>query len=182
MSAKVAAAIKTRFGDAVMDSHAMLGDDTVVLEKTSIVEVCRFLKDSEQLAFDMPIDVTCVDYSQHPDGHPYGSRFVVVYHLRSMKHNHRIRLKVPAGTDDPRVDSVTSVWRGVVWFEREVFDMFGVGFDGHPDLRRILMYPDFVGHPLRKDYPLRGYQPTMDMPTLAGDPVPGVNAISEDEE
>lgn len=182
MSVKVVNAIKNKFGDAVIQAHDFRGDDTVVLKKESLLEVCRFLKESPDTAIDMPIDVTCVDYSQYPGGEPHGSRFEVVYHLRSNKLNHRVRLKVPAGSEEPCVDSVVAVWKGVIWFEREVFDMFGVRFDGHPDLRRLLLYPEFVGHPLRKDYPLRGYQPTMDMPTLKGEPVPGVNAISEDEE
>jgi len=182
MSEKVLAALKNKFADAVLETHSFRGDDTAVVKRESIVDVCTFLKESPDAAFDMPIDVTCVDYSAYPERAADSARFVVVYHLRSASLNHRIRLKVPLREDDAAVDSVTGVWKGVVWFEREVYDMFGVKFNGHPDLRRLLLYPEFQGNPLRKEYPVRGYQPPMDMPTLRGDPIPGVTGDEEDEE
>ena len=182
MSEKVLAALKIKFADAVLDSHSFRGDDTAVVKRESIVDVCTFLKESPDAAFDMPIDVTCVDYSTYSAPAVNTARFMVVYHLRSTSRNHRIRLKVPLRDDDPAVDSVTGVWKGVVWLEREVYDMFGVKFNGHPDLRRLLLYPEFQGHPLRKEYPVRGYQPPMDMPTLKGEPIPGVTVDEEDAE
>ncbi len=182
MSEKVLKTLKNKFADAVLDTHSFRGDDTAIVKRDSIVEMCTFLKESPDTAFDMPIDVTCVDYSAYPESRDATARFMVVYHLRSNSLNHRIRLKVPLEEDDAVVDSVAGVWRGVTWFEREVYDMFGVKFHGHPDLRRLLLYPEFQGHPLRKEYPVRGYQPPMDMPTLNGDPIPGATVDEEDEE
>ena len=199
MSERVLKLLKSRFGEAITEVHSFRGDDTAVVRRDSIREVCRFLKENPETAFDMPIDVTCVDFLAYPTeaGYsrkseidyqrpgfpkPWEDRFVVVYHLRSMKHNHRVRLKVSVPEADLRVDSVTDVWKGVNWFEREVFDMFGITFEGHPNLRRILLYPEFVGHPLRKDYPLKGYQPRFDMPGLKGDPVPSAGSRAHEEE
>ena len=170
MSKKVIDILKTTFGAAILESHALRGDDTAVVEPGRIRDVCAFLKDDERCAFDMPIDVTCVDFQGYPGDR--GWRFEVVYHFRSTRHNHRVRLKARLGGAAPSLPSVRPVWRGVEWYEREVFDMFGVRFEGHPDLRRILTYPEFKGHPLRKDYPVRGYQPLTPMPTLAGDEIP----------
>ena len=181
MSEKDLQTLKNKFADAVLETHSFRGDDTAVIKRDSIVDVCTFLHERPDTAFDMPIDVTCVDYSEYSEPVVESARFMVVYHLRSNSKNHRIRLKVPLQEDDAVVASVTGVWRGVSWFEREVYDMFGVKFHGHPDLRRLLLYPEFQGHPLRKEYPVRGYQPPMDMPTLNGDPIPGVTD-EEDEE
>jgi len=161
VSQKVVQVIAERFPAAVISSHAWRGDDTVVLEREYLVEVCRFLKHDPEMAFNLPVDVCGVDYLGHRE-----PRFEVVYHLYSVTHRHRVRLKVQVPEDDCEVPSVISVWRGVDWFEREAWDMYGVRFAGHPDLRRILMYEEFEGHPLRKDYPQRGYQPLMPMPTL----------------
>ncbi len=176
MSQRVIDRLKQAFGAQVLDSHSQHGDDTVVIERGALLDVCRFLRREPDLAFDLPVDVTAVD------GLPLGwqPRFVVVYHLYSLAHRHRIRLKVPVSEADPVVDSVTSVWRGLNWAERETFDMFGIRFAGHPNLKRILLYDEFVGHPLRKDYPVRGYQPRIDMPKLRGEPVPGVTPLTED--
>jgi NADH-quinone oxidoreductase subunit C len=164
MSQAVVEALKARFPEAVVATHAYRGDETVVLRREGLLEVCRFLKDDAAMDFKMPIDVCGVDYLGKKT-----PRFEVVYHLFSPRKRHRIRLKVELEESDPVVPSVTSVWRGVDWFEREAWDMIGISFQGHPDLRRILMYEEFVGHPLRKDYPQRGYQPLMEMPTLTGD-------------
>lgn len=181
MSKKVLDILKRKFGDAIEATHSDCGDDTACVKRESLLDICEFLKESDDTAFDHPIDVTCVDYLTYPEPRPFATRFAVVYHLRSMRHNHRVRLKVAVPEDDAVVDSVASIWKGLVWFEREVFDMFGVRFNGHPDLRRLLTYPEFVGHPLRKDYPRRGYQPTIPMPTVKGDPVPGVHFDSDEE-
>ncbi|PIE65943.1 MAG: NADH-quinone oxidoreductase subunit C [Deltaproteobacteria bacterium] len=161
MSQQVLEAIAARFPDAVVDTHHWRGDDTATVKREFLVEVCRFLRDDPELDFKMPIDVCGVDYLGHRE-----PRFEVVYHLYSVTKGHRVRLKVQVPEDDCEVPSVTGVWRGVDWFEREVWDMYGVRFAGHPKLRRILLYEDFEGHPLRKDYPQRGYQPLMPMPTL----------------
>jgi NADH-quinone oxidoreductase subunit C len=182
MSQQVVKKLQERFGDKVLHTHAQCGDDTVVLDRSALHAACLFLKADPALRFDLPIDVTAVDFQGYPGERkvPYGGRFEVVYHLYSTTTKQRIRLKVPLTAEEPVVDSVTDVWRGVDWFERETFDMFGVRFEGHPNLKRILLYEEFVGHPLRKDYPRRGYQPRMPMPRLRGDRVPGVIGAEED--
>ena len=167
MSQAVVDAITGRFGDAVLETSNFRGDDCVVLDRRVLRDVGRFLKDDPHMAFDMPIDVTAVDYLEYPDH--TGPRFAVFYHLYSTSKKHRIRLKVRLEADDVTLPSLKPVWRGVDWFERETYDMFGVVFDGHGDLRRILLYPEFQGHPLRKDYPLRGYQPRVPIASLPGD-------------
>ncbi|TNF23910.1 MAG: NADH-quinone oxidoreductase subunit C [Deltaproteobacteria bacterium] len=160
MSQKVVEAIQGRFPDAIVSTHALRGDDTVVLKREYLVEVCRFLKDDPEMDFKMPVDVCGVDYLGRTP------RFEVVYHLFSVSKRQRVRLKVQLDESDLEVPSVIGVWKGVDWFEREAWDMYGIKFAGHPDLRRILLYEEFEGHPLRKDYPQRGYQPLMPMPTL----------------
>ena len=119
---------------------------------TAIVSLCEFLRDEEALAFDFLSDLCGVDR------HPASPRFQVVYHLFSLRHGHRLRVKVPLGGEDPVIDSVVSVWETADWHERECFDLFGIRFRNHPDLRRILLPEDFEGHPLRKDFPLEGVQ------------------------
>jgi NADH-quinone oxidoreductase subunit C len=115
--------------------------------------VCRFLKDDPAMAFNLAPYITAVDYLG------LDPRFEVVYNLLSTRHNHRVRLRVPVPESDLELESVVPVWRGADWFERYCFDMYGIRFRSHPDLRRLLMYDEFVGYPLRKDYPLRGRQP-----------------------
>jgi len=133
----------------VIEGH---GEVTVVVPGGSIVDVCTFLKNRH--AFDLLADICGADRGPEED-----PRFEVNYHLFSTEHHNRLRLKVLLSEDDPHVTTVTPVWRTADWHERETFDMFGVIFDGHPDLRRILLPSDFDGHALRKDYPLRGYEP-----------------------
>ncbi len=161
MAKAVVDAILERFPDAVVSTHALHGDETVVVKADRLVEICTFLRDDPAMDFKMPIDVCGVDYLNFKE-----PRFEVVYHLLSVSHRHRIRLKVEVDEDSCEVPSVYGVWRGVDWFEREAWDMYGIRFTGHPDLRRVLMYEEFEGHPLRKDYPQRGYQPLMPLPTL----------------
>jgi NADH-quinone oxidoreductase subunit C len=139
--------LKKEFPDSILESGEFRGDLTVVVRTQDIVPVCRFLHDDAELSFNFLSDLTAVDRSGREP------RFDVVYQLYSLDRNHRIRLKVKAGETES-VPSVTSIWSNANWFEREVFDMFGIGFDGHQDLRRILMPDDWVGHPLRKDFPL----------------------------
>jgi len=133
----------------VVEAH---GEVTVVIPRESIADACAFLK--EEHGFDLLADICGADRGPEED-----PRFEVNYHLFSTKHHNRLRLKVLLSEDDPHVETVTMLWRTADWHERETFDMFGVIFDGHPDLRRILLPSDFDGHALRKDYPLRGYEP-----------------------
>lgn len=118
-----------------------------------LMDVMRFLRDDPRTKMEQLSDVTCVDYLNFPDA---DDRFGVTYSLLSLTHNHRLWVKVFVNDPDPSVPSMTPLWKGADWTEREVFDMFGIRFTGHPDLRRILTPNGFVDHPLRKDYPLRG--------------------------
>jgi NADH-quinone oxidoreductase subunit C len=126
------------------------GELTLEIAPAKIVSVCGFLK--YELKFVRLSTVTAVDR------YPSEPRFEVVYHLHSIERNQRLRLKSRLAGDQPEIDSVTSVWRSAGWYEREVFDLFGIRFSGHPDLRRILLPDGWVGHPLRKDYPTEGYK------------------------
>ncbi|MEJ2406907.1 MAG: NADH-quinone oxidoreductase subunit C, partial [Candidatus Thiodiazotropha sp.] len=112
--------------------------------------------DDDEFHFEQLIDLCGVDYLDYGNGRWTGPRFAVVYHLLSVKNNHRIRLRTFVGDDMPRVDSVNDIWNSANWYEREAFDLFGIAFDGHPDLRRILTDYGFIGHPFRKDFPLSG--------------------------
>src|SRR5262249_54065239 len=147
------ARLRERFGDGVLESHAFRGDDTAVIARDAIADVLAFCRDDPSLRFDMLTDLTAVDYLKFP-GREDGPRFDVVYHLYSVDHNHRVRLKVPVEQDEAWVATACWLWPIANWLEREVWDMFGIRFEGHPDLRRLLMYEKFVGHPLRKDYPI----------------------------
>jgi len=144
--------LKTENSAWIGDTIEAHGEVTVIVPRESIVDVCWVLKTKH--GFDMLADLNGADRGPEED-----PRFEVVYHLFSTKHYNRLRLKVLLSEDDPRVSTVTTVWKTADWHERETFDMFGVIFDGHPDLRRILLPSDFDGHALRKDYPLRGYEP-----------------------
>ncbi len=185
-SSSLIEAVKEHFPDAVSASHSYRGDATVVLRGTSLLAVARYLKEDPALQMNFLMDITAVDYftfgkrptpaffassgvavspsPQIPDedpwpGPPGESRFAVVYHFYSIAHKHRLRLVVPLEEANAELDSLTSLWAGADWLEREVWDMFGIRFQGHPDLKRILMYEEFEGHPLRKDYPVNKRQP-----------------------
>ena len=130
--------------------HAYCGDETLLVRREGLLEVMNILKD--EFHFEMLMDLSVVDFlGQQP-------RFEVVYHLNSLSHNVRLRVKVPL-QEGEEVDSVTPLWQIANWLEREAWDMFGVKFTNHPDLRRLLMYDEFVGHPLTKDYPINKRQP-----------------------
>lgn len=145
--------LREQLGEAVLSTHDFRGDLTAILDRGSLIAACEFLRDDPENDFDMLMDVTAVDYlGRRP-------RFEVVYHLYSVEKNHRIRLKVPLEEDDPKLPSVIPVWQGADWLEREAWDLYGIQFDGHPDLRRIYLYEEFEGHPLRKDYPKQKRQP-----------------------
>ena len=185
-SSSLIGSVTDRFPEAVSASHSYRGDATTVLRREFLLEVARFLKEDPALQMNYLMDLTAVDYSafgnrptpafftssgvsvspspQIPDedpwpGPPDQSRFVVVYHFYSTAHKHRLRLVVPLNEDNAQLDSLTSLWPGANWLEREVWDMFGIDFRGHPNLKRILMYEGFEGHPLRKDYPVKKRQP-----------------------
>jgi NADH-quinone oxidoreductase subunit C len=145
---EVARAVDLFDGDAVKGGTFDRGELTLEIAPGKIVSVCGFLKYDQK--FVRVSSVTAVD--RYP-GEP---RFEVVYHLHSLERNERVRLKCRIHGVDPVIESVTSVWRGANWYEREVFDLFGIGFTNHPDLRRILMPDDWEGHPLRRDYPVTG--------------------------
>jgi NADH-quinone oxidoreductase subunit C len=125
---------------------------TIYVDRSDIREACSLLKDDPACPFNFLSDITCVDW------YPSEPRFEVVYHLLSIPKKERVRLKVRLNSSSPTIDSITSVWPGANYFEREVYDLFGVRFAGHPYLRRILMPEDWEGHPLRKDYPVEGYR------------------------
>ena len=135
--------------DAVKSFHINMDELVVMAERDHIVGLLRFLREDPQCDFETLIDICGVDYPER------GERFEVVYHLLSMHLNHRVRVRVSTD-EDTAVPSACAVWPAANWFEREVFDMFGIRFRNHPDLRRILLWKDFPAHPLRKDYPLRG--------------------------
>ncbi len=145
--------LRERFGDDVLSVHAWRGDPTAEIAPARLVEICRFLRDDAAMAFDFLVDVTAVDYLGATP------RFEVVYHLKSLTRGHRLRLKARVSEDDPCIDSLVGVWRGADWLERETWDLYGIRFAGHPDLRRIYLYEEFEGHPLRKDYPKERRQP-----------------------
>ena len=147
--------LKEKFGESILETHSFRGDDTVLISPEALVPVCTFLKQDLELDYNFLMDLTAVDYLRMEKK----PRFEVVYHLFSLSKKRRVRIKVGAGGENPEVDSLVPLWPGANWFEREVWDMFGIRFRGHPNLRRILMYEEFEGHPLRKDYPIRKRQP-----------------------
>jgi NADH-quinone oxidoreductase subunit C len=145
----VTAALSTAHPSAIVDGNLDHGALTLFIAPASILDVCRFLKDHQQ--FNRLSGITAVDW------HPADPRFEVVYLLHSIPLNQRIRLKCRLAENE-EIESVTSVWRAANWYERETFDMFGVRFTNHPDLKRIMMPTDWEGHPLRKDYPVHGHK------------------------
>lgn len=189
MSGTIIQAVQATCSHDLLGTHQYRGQETLLLKREGLLEVARFLRDDPSLACDVLMDVTAVDYLKFgktlsssptlatPSPLPYfmnakptterwerlvshhECRFEVVYHFYSSLHNHRVRVKVPLSSTDPSVASLTGLWASANWFEREVWDMFGITFIGHPNLRRILMYEEFKGHPLRKDYPINKRQP-----------------------
>jgi NADH-quinone oxidoreductase subunit C len=137
---------------AVQEAKFDRDEITIYIERSALRDACVALRDDANCPFNYLSDVTCVDW------YPSDPRFEVVYHLLSISKRERVRLKVRLAEESPVVDSVTSVWPAANYFEREVFDLFGVRFTGHPYLRRLLMPEDWEGHPLRKDYPVEGYR------------------------
>lgn len=145
--------VQSNFGEVLIQVHSPLGQDTITVAKDSIFELARFLKEDPELQYNLLMDLTAVDYWKRRP------RFEVVYHFLSLENRFRLRVKAPVGETHPEIDSLTPLWPGADWYEREVYDMFGIRFKGHTDLRRLLLYPEFEGHPLRKDYPIDRRQP-----------------------
>jgi NADH-quinone oxidoreductase subunit C len=144
--------LKANFPDGVLGAQFLQGDASVLIRPQFLIKAIDFLRKDPRLLFDVLIDITAVDFQGRKP------RFDVVYHLLSLSSNQRLRAKVGV-EENETVDSLTQFWGSANWLEREVWDMFGIRFSGHPDLRRILMYEEFEGHPLRKDYPIRKRQP-----------------------
>jgi len=187
MAQKVLAALAAKFGDAIEHTESQHGDEIAVVARDRLVEVVTWLKDDPAMAFDAPVFVTCIDLFdlRRPDANgrlvevlrePQDGRtadvprFEVCYQLRSSQHRHRIRLKVRVPENDPRVPSLATHYPAFDWQERETYDMYGIRFDGHPDLRRIYLYEEFVGFPLRRDYPKEKRQPLVRRSDLIIDP------------
>ncbi len=150
--------LQKHFGDKLVSLKLSLGEVTIEVAAADYLSVMQTLRDEAELGFEELIDLCGVDYSTYGDGAWQGKRFAVVSHLLSLANNWRLRVRVFAEDDDfPAVASVTGVWASVNWFEREAFDLFGVAFVGHDDLRRILTDYGFIGHPFRKDFPISGH-------------------------
>jgi NADH-quinone oxidoreductase subunit C len=152
------AAVKNVLGERILDLKNALGEITIVVSSTVYLDVMRALRDHAETSFEELIDLCGVDYSTYGDGLWDGARYAAVSHLLSIKHNWRLRVRVFAPDDElPVVPSLIDVWNAANWYEREAFDLFGILFDGHNDLRRILTDYGFIGHPFRKDFPVSGY-------------------------
>lgn len=152
------AALRNALGEHIQSLSIALDEITIVIKADNYVSAMHVLRDHADLRFEELIDLCGVDYSLYGDGIWNGPRFAVVAHLLSMTHNWRVRVRVFAPDDDfPLVPSVTDIWSSANWYEREAFDLFGILFDGHNDLRRILTDYGFIGHPFRKDFPVTGY-------------------------
>jgi len=153
----LASALTSQLGDRIVTCTDALGEVTIVVGAHDLASTALILRDGPGLRFDTLLDLCGLDYSHFGGGSWEGARFAVVYHLLSVELNARLRLRVFAQDDDfPVLDSVTTVWPAANWYEREAFDLLGIVFSGHPDLRRILTDYGFVGHPFRKDFPLSG--------------------------
>ena len=150
--------LQKHFGDKLKSLKLALGELTVEVAAADYLAVMTSLRDESELGFEEMVDLCGVDYSTYCDGSWSGRRFAAVSHLLSITNNWRLRVRVFAEDDEfPVVDSVTGVWKSVNWFEREAFDLFGIAFVGHDDLRRILTDYGFIGHPFRKDFPISGH-------------------------
>jgi len=151
-------AVQAALGDKALRVSLALGEVTVVVKAAHYLDAAVLLRDAEGCRFEQLVDLCGVDYSEYRNGQHDGPRYAVVSHLLSVSLNQRVRLKVFCPDDDfPRIDSVNGVWNAANWFEREAFDLFGIIFEGHSDLRRILTDYGFIGHPFRKDFPTTGH-------------------------
>jgi NADH-quinone oxidoreductase subunit C len=149
--------LKAALGDACVSTSQALGELTIVVKAENLPAAAQTMRDAPELKFEQLIDLAGMDYSRYGEGAWSGQRYAVVYHLLSITYNCRLRMRVFAADDGfPVVDSVIGVWPSANWYEREAFDLYGIMFSGHPDLRRILTDYGFIGHPFRKDFPLSG--------------------------
>ncbi|MBC7685700.1 MAG: NADH-quinone oxidoreductase subunit C [Bdellovibrionales bacterium] len=154
---QLAASLASALGEGAAVTTA-LGELTVVVKATHYHATMMILRDHPALKFEQMLDLCGVDYSTYGEGTWEGARFAAVCHLLSIEHNHRVRVRVFAPDDEmPVLASITNIWRAANWYEREAFDLFGILFEGHNDLRRILTDYGFIGHPFRKDFPVTGY-------------------------
>ena len=144
--------LANEFAATIANVTEALGEVTIVAARDGLIELLTFLRDAPGFQFNFLSDLSGLDLGEFAE-----PRFAVNYHLYSLVHNHRLRVKVFLDEEDPHVPTVSGIWATANWHEREVYDFFGVIFDGHPDLRRILMPADYEGHPLRKDFPIKGY-------------------------
>lgn len=158
MNDVIVQSLKSQFPTGIERVNEFRGDLTVQVKRTDIVQVCKFLRDDPALSFDMIIDLCGVDMYR-PEG-----RFEVIYNLYSLKNKKYVRLKVLVDEEDPVVDTVCTVWSGANWHERETYDMFGIKFKGHPDLRRLYMPEEYEYYPLRKDFPTMGVTDSIPLP------------------
>ncbi|MBA7492374.1 NAD(P)H-quinone oxidoreductase subunit J, chloroplastic [subsurface metagenome] len=149
---KILEDLREKFPEKIKEISVEFGDEIIIIDKDSLLDIVKFLK-NDPYAFTMLLDLTCVDYKGQKE------RFQMIYHFFSLSSNERLRINISFPEKDPSIDSLTPFWKNANWLEREVYDMFGIRFNGHPDLRRIFMYEGFEGYPLRKDYPLRKRQP-----------------------
>jgi len=154
---KLTASLQAVLGDKLTGTVTHVGEVTIEAKAADLLQVCATLRDHADLRFEQLIDLCGMDYSDYGEGTWQGARFAVVYHLLSVSLNHRVRLRVFVADEDfPVLASVVDIWPVANWFEREAFDLYGLMFEGHPDLRRILTDYGFVGHPFRKDFPVIG--------------------------
>lgn len=176
MAKKLIGIVEKKFGDDVLDTHSRLGQDTVTVTRERLVEVMAFLKEDAATRMDFLRLVTGVDYLRREP------RYEVVYVLYSTEHKHMLTVRVPVPADDVTVPTISHVYKVANWFEREVWDFYGVVFEGHPDLRRVLMYEEFEGHPLRKDYSKQAGQPRMELLERERDSVEEFNIYVKGEQ
>jgi NADH-quinone oxidoreductase subunit C len=154
MSKALLEMLSARFPEGIRETYSFRGDDVAVIDPAKVVEICNFLKYDPTTDMKLLLSVTAVDYLGET------SRFEVVTHMTSLTHHHRLRLRMRAPSNEaPVVPSIANIWRGANWWERQVYDLYGIKFEGHPDLRRLYMPEDWKGHPLRKDYPTKLRQP-----------------------
>lgn len=160
VESKFANTLKEILGNKIKEMSDFRGDLSIIVDKEEILDICKTLKEHRDVSFEQMMDLTAVDYYHYED---LDYRFQVVYHFFSLTTSHRLRIKCNLDEDDVTIPSITSLWEAADWYERECYDMYGIHFDGHSDLRRILMYDGFEGYPLRKDYDIAHEQPCVEL-------------------
>ena len=176
MAKKLIDLVKKQLPDVVVDSHSRLGDDTIITRPEQLAQLMAFLRHDERAQMNLLRDITAVDYMHRVP------RFEVVYVLYSMKLKHQLIVRVIVEEAKPQVPTVAALWLIAGWLEREVWDMYGITFTGHPDLRRVLLYEEFEGHPLRKDYAIQASQPRTELIARERDAVEEFRELHKKEE